>query len=219
MSARLTCHLDTVTRRRGDRGAPQVLVSAPGLDVTYGDAELPFHVASIGKLATAVLVMQLVDAGKITLGTPATDLLPPGTLDGLVTPDRIPTTTVGQLLAHEGGVADYFEGPVTSGPTFLSLVLDEPDRFWTPDDLLDFSRRFQTPVRPGFTYSDTGYVLLGRVLERSPAAPSTICCTNASSRRSRWTTRTSSTGPSREPGRDRSRRSRSARSRPPPSAA
>lgn len=165
MSARLTRHLDTVTRKRGERGAPQVLVSAPGLDFSYGDVDLPFHVASIGKMATAVLVMQLVEAGAFTLDTPAAILLPPATLDGLVTPDRVPTTTVGQLLAHEGGVADYFDGPVTSGPTFLSLVLDEPDRFWAPDDLIDFSRRFQVPVRPGFTYSDTGYVLLGLLLE------------------------------------------------------
>ena len=50
------------------------------------------------------------------------------------------------------------------------LVLAEPDRFWTPADLLDFSRRRQRPVgRPGerFAYSDTGYILLGRVLEQA----------------------------------------------------
>jgi D-alanyl-D-alanine carboxypeptidase len=49
-------------------------------------------------------------------------------------------------------------------------VLAEPDRFWTPADLLDFSRRHQRPVgRPGerFAYSDTGYILLGRVLEQA----------------------------------------------------
>lgn len=165
MSARLTRHLDTVTRKRGDRGAPQVLIDAPGLEFSYGEVDLPFHIASIGKMATTVLVMQLVEAGAFTLNTPAVDLLPPGTLAGLISPDRIHTTTVGHLLAHEGGVADYFEGPVTSGPTLLSLVLAEPDRFWTPDDLLDFSRRFQVPVEPGFSYSDTGYVVLGLTLE------------------------------------------------------
>ena len=165
ITERLTRHLDTVTRKRGDRGAPQVFVSAPGLEFGYGDAALPFHIASIGKVPTAVLVMQLVESGAFTLDTPVVELLPAGTLDGLVAPPLLATVTVAQLLAHEGGVADYFEGPVTSGPPFLSLVLDEPDRFWTPDDLLEFSRAHQAPVGPGFTYSDTGYVLLGLLLE------------------------------------------------------
>lgn len=162
---RLTRHLDGVTRARRDRGAPQVAVSAPGLTFSYGDAALPFHIASIGKVFTAVLVMQLVESGAFTLETPVVGLLPEGTLAGLVEPGRIGTVTVADLLAHEGGVADYFDGPVTSGPTFLSLVLGEPDRFWTPADLLDFSRSRQRPVTPGFTYSDTGYVLLGVMLE------------------------------------------------------
>lgn len=162
---RLTRHLDTVTRKRGDRGAPQVHVSAPGLDFGYGDASLPFHIASIGKVPTAVLVMQLVESAAFTLETPVVGMLPQGTLDGLVEPSRIATVTVADLLAHEGGVADYFEGAVTSGATLLERVLAEPDRFWTPQDLLDFSRTNQQPAGPGFTYSDTGYVLLGLMLE------------------------------------------------------
>ena len=48
ITERLTPHLDTVTRKRGDRGAPQVFVSAPGLEFGYGDAALPFHIASFG---------------------------------------------------------------------------------------------------------------------------------------------------------------------------
>jgi len=170
ITERLTRHLDSVTRKRGNRGAPQVQVSAPGLEFSYGDAALPFHIASIGKVPTAVLVMQLVESGAFSLETPVVGLLPTRTLDGgllagLVEPARIATVTVGDLLAHEGGVADYFEGPVTSGATLLERVIAEPDRFWTPEDLLDFSRTFQKPVGPGFTYSDTGYVLLGLMLE------------------------------------------------------
>ena len=170
ITERLTRHLDSVTRKRGNRGAPQVQVSAPGLEFSYGDAALPFHIASIGKVPTAVLVMQLVESGAFSLETPVVGLLPAGTLDGgllggLVEPARIATVTVGDLLAHEGGVADYFEGPVTSGATLLERVIAEPDRFWTPEDLLDFSRRHQKPAGPGFTYSDTGYVLLGLMLE------------------------------------------------------
>lgn len=165
ITERLTRHLDTATRKRGNRGAPQVQVSAPGLEFSYGDAALPFHTASIGKVPTAVLVMQLVEAGALSLETPVVGMLPAGMLAGLVEPARIATVTVGDLLAHEGGVADYFEGPVTAGATLLERVIAEPDRFWTPQDLLDFSRTHQTPAGPGFTYGDTGYVLLGLMLE------------------------------------------------------
>ena len=74
------------------------------------------------------------------------------------------------LLAHTAGVADYFEGRVTSGRPMRELVIAEPDRFWTPADLLDFTRSRQRPVgRPGerFAYSNTGYILLGRLLEQA----------------------------------------------------
>jgi len=162
---RLTRHLDNVTRKRGDRGAPQVSVSAPGVEFSYGNAALPFHIASVGKVFTAVLVMQLVEEGVLSLETPAVGVLPAGALDGLVAPSRVSTVTVGDLLAHEAGAADYFEGPVTSGPSFLKLVVDEPDRLWEPADLLEFSRTRQRPVGPGFMYSDTGYILLGVMLE------------------------------------------------------
>lgn len=165
-SERMGRHLDGVTRKRGARGAPQVSVSAPGVEFSYGDAALPFHVASVGKMFTAVLVMQLVEAGALSLETAAVSLLPEGSLDGLVAGSRVASVTVGDLLAHEAGVADYFEGPVTSGPSFMSLVVDEPDRLWEPADLLEFSRTRQVPVAsPGFAYSDTGYILLGLILE------------------------------------------------------
>lgn len=165
IAKRLERHLDGVTRKRGARGAPQVSVTAPGIEFSYGDAALPFHVASVGKVFTAVLVMQLVEAGVFSLETPVVGVLPANVLNGLVAPGRVASVTVGDLLAHEAGVADYFEGPVTSGPAFMKLVVDEPDRMWEPADLLEFSRQFQRPVGAGFTYSDTGYILLGLMLE------------------------------------------------------
>jgi len=47
----------------------------------------------------------------------------------------------------------------------MSIVVDEPGRLWEPADLLEFSRTRQVPVGPGFAYSDTGYILLGVMLE------------------------------------------------------
>lgn len=126
---------------------------------------MPFHTASIGKLATATLVLQMNRGGILGLDEPIESILPAAEIDGLFAATG---ATVEQLLDHTSGVADYFDGPVSDGPTFLKLVLDEPDRHFDPDDLLAFSRERQRPLaEPGrrFAYSDTGYVLLGRILE------------------------------------------------------
>lgn len=184
-AAELDRHLTAVTRRRGRLGAPQVAVrSADGaLDYRFGDAAQRFHVASIGKLFTATLVMQLIEAGAFTLETPITGVLPGAELRGLFTvdgadeaagvgeaavADLAAEVTLEHLLTHTSGVADYFDGPVLHGPRFLDLLVGEPDHLWTPSELLDFSRERQRPVgRPGarFAYSDTGFVLLGRIVE------------------------------------------------------
>jgi len=169
-ATKLDRHLDRVSRARGALGAPQVLVRSPanGIDYSYGAQSTPFHAASIGKVATTVVMMQLVDEGAITLDTSVQSVL--GPLDGLLMAEA----TVHQLLDHTSGAADYFEGAVTSGPPFLELVVGDPDRFWDPHDLLEFSRTRQVPVgMPGeqFHYSDTGYVLAGRVIEAITGAP------------------------------------------------
>lgn len=138
---------------------------APGVEYTSGARELPFHAASVGKLATAALVMQEVDAGRLALADTVESLLPHAEIDGLFAG---PGATVEHLLAHTSGVADYFEGKVSSGPNFIDTVLREPRDRWEPRELLAFSRDRQTPVAaPGQTYlySDTGFVLLGRILE------------------------------------------------------
>jgi len=160
-------HFAGVTTRRARKGlpAPQVLVRAPGFEYTSGARALPFHAASVGKLATAALVMQEVEAGRLALTSAVDTLLPEAEVRGLF---AAPGTTLEQLLAHTSGTPDYFEGRVSTGPKFIDLVTREPDRRWEPADLLGFSRDRQKPVaEPGrkFAYSDTGFVLLGRILE------------------------------------------------------
>lgn len=167
-ATRLDRHLAHVTRRRGPLGAPQVAVRAPGLGIDYrfGNATLPFHAASVGKLVTAALVMQLCEADAVRPDTPVADVVPAAELAGLFLPGD--PVTLEHLLTHTSGAADYFDGKVTSGVRVSQQVVTDPDRFWTPDELLAVSRERQRPVgRPGqrFHYSDTGYVLLGKVLE------------------------------------------------------
>ena len=167
VAAQLDRHLERESRRRARNGlpAPQVLVSAPELEYRSGDQDAPFHAASVGKLATAALVRQEIERGRIDVSTPVAEVLDPAELDGLFAAEGV---TIGQLLGHTSGIADYFEGRVTSGERFRRRLEAEPDREWTPAELLAFTREHQRPIAaPGrrFHYSDTGYVLLGRVVE------------------------------------------------------
>ena len=132
----------------------------------------PFHVASIGKLFTAVVVYQLVEEKKLSLNDPAVRILGPEILRKLFEfqgKDYSGQVTIDHLLSHKSGAADYFESVEGGGRSVLQEIPASPGRFWTSADILDFARTNQQPVaRPGeqFHYSDTGYVLLGLVVEK-----------------------------------------------------
>jgi D-alanyl-D-alanine carboxypeptidase len=137
----------------------------------------PFHSASVGKTMLAAIYGQVVDEGEVSFDDPVGRWLDAETLDGLFVVsgvDHSADVTLGQLLSHTSGVGDYFEGPVTSGKTMLERIADDPDLRFTPADLIAFTREHQTPVgTPGetFSYSDTGYILLGLALERIEGEP------------------------------------------------
>lgn len=164
----LAPRLSRIERKLGR--TPHVCVRAPRLDLTFdaGPSAEPFHAASVGKIITAALVMQCVEDGSLRLDTPVADVLAADEIAGLFLPGT--PATVEHLLTHTSGVADYFEGRVTGGAKAYRLAIAEPQRVWTPEDLLRVSRERQVPVgRPGqkFSYSDTGFVLLGRILEEA----------------------------------------------------
>lgn len=169
----LTGYLDRQTRKRARRGlpAPQVLVRGELFEYTYGDQQMPFHAASVGKLATATLTMQLVESGSISLDSRVVDLLPGSETAGLFTDD---SATVEHLLAHTSGVADYYEGKTSEPPALAEQIVREPNRLWQPSELINFSQQFQRPLStPGarYHYSDTGFVLLGRIIEEVSGEP------------------------------------------------
>ena len=82
--------------------------------------------------------------------------------------------TISQLMEHTSGVADYFADPVDTGMTVAQDVVANTHTIWTPDAMLAVTRDRQHAVaRPGtqFHYSDTGYVLLGLLIEAVERKP------------------------------------------------
>ncbi|AET65042.1 hypothetical protein Mhar_1684 [Methanothrix harundinacea 6Ac] len=164
-----------------DRSSLQVLLHSETLGVSYeyppDGKDVPFHIASIGKVFTATLVCMLAERGAVSLDDPIVDYMPESSLENLFVfeeKDYAEQVTIRELLTHTSGVADYVEDPVINGTLFLELILSNPDTYWTPEMLLAFSRDNQHAVgKPGdlFHYSDTGYVLLGRIIENVTSKP------------------------------------------------
>lgn len=149
-----------------------------GLDYRYSSTPQPrpYHIASVGKLFTAVLTGMLIESGKLDWSSKLNTFFDPSELDGLFRYEGInyaDQVTVEQLLGHTSGVSDYFEGPVKSGAPLIEQFMREPNRVWTPQELLLTARENLEPVAPPgirYRYSDTGYVLLGLLIERAAGA-------------------------------------------------
>jgi D-alanyl-D-alanine carboxypeptidase len=174
-------YLKEIEKHIPGKSSPLVLLHSEKLGISYeyppDGSEAAFQIASIGKVFTATLICMLADSGKVSLDDPIVNYLSEASIKGLFVfegKDYAKQVTLRQLLTHTSGVADYAEDPVINGPAFFDLLLEDPDAFWTPEMLLSFSRNNQHAVgKPGelFHYSDTGYILLGRIIENVTAKP------------------------------------------------
>jgi D-alanyl-D-alanine carboxypeptidase len=124
-----------------------------------------FRIASDTKTFTAVVMLRLVEQHKLRL-----DDLAAGYLDPTLVA-RIPygsTMTVRQLLNHTSGLYDY-----ATDPRWQQQVLSNPQRTWTPLELVDWAIDNGHPyAQPAalWHYSDTGYVLAGLIIEKVTGA-------------------------------------------------
>jgi peptidoglycan/LPS O-acetylase OafA/YrhL/CubicO group peptidase (beta-lactamase class C family) len=117
------------------------------------------RIASVSKMFTAVVVLQLVEEGSISLDTPI----------GAWLPDSVPradSITVRQLLQHTSGLYDYLEDR-----NFIAQTQREPDRIWQPQELVDYATGFPAGALGRWDYSSTNYVLLGMLVERVTGQP------------------------------------------------
>ena len=164
-----------------DSAVPGALmhVSAPRLGLEWGGAAgvadrqsgallTPGHavrLASNTKTYTAAAALRLWEQGRLDLEAELDSLLPAEYLEllrqGGYDPEAI---TPRHLLTHTSGLFDY-----ATADAFLAEVLAEPQRRWTRLEQVRGAMQWGKPYgRPGavFHYSDTGYVLLGLIIER-----------------------------------------------------
>jgi D-alanyl-D-alanine carboxypeptidase len=133
----------------------------PIFESAYGDADrerkIPnavttkFRFGSMGKMFTAVAVMQLVEAEKIRLDDPIGKYLPHY-------PNKdVAAVTIYELLTHTGGTGDIF-GPQYDAHRLELKTLE--------DYIAEYGNR-GLEFQPGskWDYSNYGFVLLGRIIE------------------------------------------------------
>ncbi|MER7734734.1 serine hydrolase domain-containing protein [Streptomyces erythrochromogenes] len=118
------------------------------------------RIGSLTKTFTVTALLQLVDQGKIGLDDPIGDYIP-----GVPNGELI---TLRELAGMRSGLFNYSEDP-----DFDKAFTTDPDRPFTPQELLDYSFKHPVQFAPDakFQYSNTNLILLGLVIEKITGRP------------------------------------------------
>ena len=114
-----------------------------------------FYIASTSKQFTAISVLLAARLGRLSLDDDIRKYLPE-------MPDYGAPVTVRQLIHHTGGVRDYLRLWWLSGRSFLDYMTEEQVL-----DLIARQENLSAPSGEKFSYSNSGYFLLGVILKRS----------------------------------------------------
>jgi len=120
-------------------------------------ASTVYRIGSLTKQFTSAGIMREVEQGKLSLNDPVSKYLPD-------IPTRGQRITVRHLLTHTSGLHNYTDSP-------------EWAKHWTEDmtprQIVAFVDKDTLDFAPGtkYSYSNTGYVLLGMILEKVTGRP------------------------------------------------
>jgi D-alanyl-D-alanine carboxypeptidase len=128
-------------------------------EAAYGKASLElnvpttldtsFHLASMTKIFTAAAIMQLVEEGRISLDEPVTQIL-------TSLPTQWSAISIRHCLSHTSGLPDVLTDDVNG-----TTVSGDRDAA-----LADMAKLPLKPVGAASVYNQTGYVLLGMIIEK-----------------------------------------------------
>jgi len=140
-------------------------------------ADQPFYIASVSKLFTSVLIGMLVERGQLAYEDPISRYLDDELLDRLHCykgHNYTEEIQIKHLLNHTSGLHCFFEDQPKLGKPMFRMMIDDPQRTWTPRETLLWAKEhLRGHFRPGagFHYSDTGYHLLGLIIENITNLP------------------------------------------------
>jgi len=115
--------------------------------------DMVFNIGSITKQFTAVAILQLVEQGKISLDDSLQKYVPDF-------PSKGHTITIEHLLTHTSGIQDYLQ---------IDYSGQNMERWdYKPKQIIDSFKNRSLNFTPGtrFSYSNSGYFLLGYIIEK-----------------------------------------------------
>jgi D-alanyl-D-alanine carboxypeptidase len=129
-----------------------------------------FRMASNTKTYVAAAVLRLVEDGRLDLQASLAEVLPsaPAALlagDGY----DLHAITLQQVLGHTAGLADH-----TGDDRYGEAIIADPGHGWTALEQIRRCVELFDPLGPPgqqYVYSDTGYVLLGTIIEDACGQP------------------------------------------------
>lgn len=125
--------------------------------------DTPLRIASNSKTFTAAAILRLVEMGKLALDDAISQYIDPKFNQLLSENYKTDNITIRHLLNHSSGLFDHAD------EQYLKQVLSQPDYQWSRLEQVEIYTRKQFPlIAPSetFIYSDTGYILLGDIIER-----------------------------------------------------
>ncbi|MFF1655703.1 serine hydrolase domain-containing protein [Streptomyces sp. NPDC058255] len=122
--------------------------------------DLYVRIGSETKTFTVTALLELVDEGKVGLDDPIGQYV-----SGVPNGDRI---TLRELAGMRSGLFNYSEDP-----EFFKALTSDPQRPFTPQQLLDYAFKHPVLFPPGkeFSYCNTNLILLGLVVEKAGGEP------------------------------------------------
>ncbi|MDB5328961.1 MAG: penicillin-binding protein beta-lactamase class, partial [Phycisphaerales bacterium] len=135
-----------------------------------------FRIASVSKPFTSAAILQLQERGKLKLDDPAFGMLgmQPHLEGGAKVDPRLMKVTIRQLLHHTGG----FDREASFDPMFRPIEIARVMGVKAPAGpkaIIEYMMGRQLDFEPGTreAYSNYGYCVLGRVVEKASGVPYT----------------------------------------------
>ena len=125
--------------------------------------DTPLRIASNTKTFTAAAILRLAEMQKLSIDDAISSYITPRYNELLSPRYDTDSITIRHLLNHSSGLLDHADAD------YLTEVLKHPDYEWSRLEQIELYVKKQTPfIAPSesFIYSDTGYILLGDIIER-----------------------------------------------------
>jgi D-alanyl-D-alanine carboxypeptidase len=120
--------------------------------------DAPMRVASLTKPLTAAAMMKLVEMKRLSLADPLSKFFPDYPNGQAI--------TVYQLLSHTSGIPNWWDGDLPTDTPVEFPMCPEPHRYLA-------RMKVASQFEPGafYKYSNSGYVLLGEIIEQVSGEP------------------------------------------------